>query len=74
MNDIRNITFEQFIKNSEVLVNQYARLLSPFFNADAIKCWKSMIYCLNMEEWKKDKIWETLNGDYEIEELQKFIN
>lgn len=73
MNDIRNITFEQFIKNSEVLVSQYEDLLSPFFNAEVIKCWKAMIYCLNMEEWKKDKIWETLNGDYEIEELKKFI-
>lgn len=74
MNDIRNITFEQFIKNSEVLVNQYEGLLSPFFNSKAIKYWKNIIYCLNMENWKKDYIWETLNGDLEIEELQKFIN
>lgn len=73
MCDLKKITFRQFVENSEALKSQYQEILSPFFNAKMIKCWKTMIYSLKILEWQKDKIWEVLNGDFEIEELNKLI-
>ena len=62
-------TFQEFVANCEVLKEQYAVLLTPF-NLPAIRCWKHMIYSLDMPEWKKDLIWEVLNNDKTIEELK----
>ena len=73
MCDLKKITFRQFVENSEALKSQYQEILSPFFNAKMIKCWKTMIYSLKILEWQKDKIWEVLNDDFEIEELNKLI-
>lgn len=73
MCDLKKITFRQFVENSEALKSQYQEILSPFFNAKMIKCWKTMIYSLEILEWQKDKIWEVLNDDFEIEELNKLI-
>lgn len=73
MSDIVNITFKQFIENCEALKLQYEENFAPFFNTEMVRCWKTMIYSLQMEEWKKDKIWETLNNDFPIEELKKFL-
>lgn len=64
-----NIKFDEFIDNCEVLRTQYMELLTPFFNVKAIRCWKKMIYSLNFAYWKRDKIWEYLNFDIELEEL-----
>lgn len=64
-----NIKFDEFIDNREVLRTQYMELLTPFFNVKAIRCWKKMIYSLNFAYWKRDKIWEYLNFDIELEEL-----
>jgi len=61
--------FNDFIENSLALRNQYARLLTPFFNANAIRCWKSMIYSLDIAYWKRDKLWEFLNFDLEFNDL-----
>lgn len=70
MNDINISTFQEFVNNCEVLKEQYTCLLIPFLNASAIRCWKRMIYSLDMPEWKKDLIWEVLNNDKTIEELK----
>lgn len=63
-------TFQEFVANCEVLKDQYTCLLIPFFNAPAIRCWKKMVYSLDLPEWKKDLIWETLNDDITVEELK----
>jgi hypothetical protein len=65
--------FNQFLENCEALRVQYTELLAPFFNAKMIKIWKKIIYSLKLPSYKKDKIWEYLNGDEELEELQKLI-
>lgn len=70
MEQLKDMTFQQFIDNCEVLRSQYQCLLVPFFNIEAIKCWKKMIYSLDMAEWKRDRIWEVLNGDITKEELE----
>ncbi len=69
-----NIKFDEFIENCEVLRTQYTELLTPFFNVKAIRCWKKMIYSLNFAYWKRDKIWEYLNLDIELEELIEMKN
>lgn len=69
-----NIKFEEFVDNCEVLKTQYTELLTPFFNVQAIRCWKNMIYSLNFAYWKRDKLWEWLNNDLEFEELIRIKN
>ena len=69
-----NIKFDEFVDNCEVLRLQYMELLTPFFNAHAIRCWKTMIYSLNFAYLKRDKIWEYLNLDIELEELISIKN
>lgn len=71
MKSLENLTFRQFIANSRVLKQQYRECFAPFFNAELVKCWKKMIYGLQIEEWKRDKIWEYLNDDFPIECLEK---
>lgn len=73
MDLIFNITFKEFVNNCKVLKSQYVELLAPFFNAKAIKCWKTMVYSLNFAYWKRDKIWEYLNSDINLEELKSFM-
>ena len=71
MEDISNLTFRQFVESARALKDNYECLLMPFFRPKEIRCWKTMIYSLNMVEWKRDKIWAYLNGDMEYEELVK---
>lgn len=71
MENLSNITFKQFINNCKVLKAQYEELFTPFLMKKTIRCWKVMIYSLDMVEWKRDKIWNYLNGDIEYEELVK---
>lgn len=71
MENLSNITFKQFIESAKVLKDNFECLLTPFFRPKAIRCWKTMVYSLDMVEWKRDKIWNYLNGDIEYEELVK---
>lgn len=59
--------FYFLIDNIEVIKANYTRLLSPFFNKKNIMKYKAYIYSCKVAEWKKDKIWEYLNGDIESE-------
>ena len=74
MKRIENITFKQFVENCEELKEQYNGLLTPFFNARMIKCWKTMIHSLKLLNWQKDRIWEVLNGDFDVDELKKMCD
>lgn len=71
MENLSNITFNQFVESARVLKDNYECLLMPFFRAKEVRCWKTMIYSLNIISWKHDKLWEYLNGDLEYEELLK---
>ena len=73
MNNFEKMTFRQFVENCEALKSQYEEVLSPFFNVQLVRCWKKMIYGLNIEEWKKDRLWEYLNDDVPIELLRKLV-
>lgn len=71
MENLSNITFKQFVESAKVLKDNFECLLTPFFRPKEIRCWKTMIYSLDMVEWKRDKLWCYLNGDIEYEELVK---
>ena len=66
-----NEVFYLFIESAKVLKDNYECLLMPFFRPREIKCWKKMIYSLDMSESRKDKLWSYLNSDIEYEELIK---
>ena len=66
-----NEIFYLFIESAKVLKDNYECLLMPFFRPKEIKCWKKMIYSLDMSESRKDKLWSYLNSDLEYEELIK---
>lgn len=65
--------FEKFINYIVAIKTQYKELLSPFFNEKAIKNWKKIIYSLDIELWKRDRIWVFLNGDCDLEKLRRII-
>ncbi len=65
----RNNILKVVIDNGRTLRGMYQELLCPFFNEKEIRFWRNLLYQLELEEWKKDRIWEYLNGDIEIEEL-----
>lgn len=65
----KNNILKVVIDNGRTLRGMYQELLCPFFNVKRIREWRNILYQLELEEWKKDRIWEYLNGDIEIEEL-----
>ena len=73
MIEIRDYTFKQFVENIEALREQYTVLLTPFFNEKMIRCWRTMIFSLQIEYWKRERLWEVLNGDESIDLLYKLI-
>ena len=74
-----NWTFKQTIENVEVIKSQMGDIIASFWyfdlkkEIDFIRNLKKQIYSLKFEEWKRDKIWEYINGYEYYEELVKFI-
>ena len=70
-------TFNDFINNLEALTFQYREVVASFSYKQIreetlfIRQTRNTIYSFNFEEWKKDRIWEVLNNDFDIEELKK---
>jgi hypothetical protein len=73
MKDISILNFDEFIENIEVIKDNYTNLLSPFFDRKMIIFYKQKIYSFKIAEWKKDKLWETLNNDVSIEEFYQIV-
>ena len=74
-----NWTFKETIENVEVIKSQMGNIIASFWyfdlkkEVDFIRNLKKQIYSLKFEEWKRDKIWEYINGYEYYEELVKFI-
>lgn len=68
-----NWSYKEIVNHIEALKSQYVEFLSPFFNSKKIVEWRDKIYSLKMEEWRRDRLWEYLNGDIELDVLQKLI-
>ncbi len=74
-----NFKYKDLIMQIEVLKCHYTDILTSFSwkdlkkKNDFIQTTKRCVYALNFEDWKKDKIWEYLNGDEELDTLKKFM-
>lgn len=72
-----NWTFKDFINNLEALTFQYREVVASFSSKQLqeetlfIRRTRKIIYSFNFEEWKKDRIWEVLNNDFDVDELKK---
>lgn len=72
-------TYKEIVSKIKVLKFQYDEILTLFsyfsikYRANFIRNLKTQIYSLQFEEWKRDRIWEYLNGDEEYETLLLFI-
>lgn len=64
-----NWSFSEAVNNIKAIRDKYTGLLSSFSIYEAkqrgvvIHEIRSEIYELKFEEWKKDKLWEFMNGD-----------
>lgn len=73
----QNQTFKQMVDNITTLKSQYREILASFSYKQLkeqnsfvynIRC---QIYSFSFEEWKKDKLWEYLNNDIELEVIKQ---
>lgn len=68
-------TFSDVVSNIEALKNQYNGFLTSFSVFDRRKAlqlmrqFKTKIYSLNFEEYKRNLIWRYINDEIEYEEL-----
>lgn len=75
-----NWDFEEIVENAKMLKEKYNIFLTSFYffeikeRNNYIKNVKNKIYNLNIIYWKRDKIWNFLNGDMEYDDLVKLKN
>lgn len=73
-------TFKQVVYNSRALKHLYEDTLRSFsyFQINDIidfqKTFRNSIYSLDFEEWKKDRIWEYINGFESLNTLFIILN
>lgn len=73
-----NWKFKDVKENIEALVSEFEGLLSPFLYFEA-KERRNMLHNMkqqvfnyaNILYWQRERLWETLNGDFEIDD---FVN
>ena len=65
--------FEKFINYIVAMKIRYKELLSPFFNVKKVRNWENIIYSLDIELWKRDRIWDFLNDECDLEKLRRII-
>lgn len=65
--------FDFWVDNIKVIKAIYSELLAPFFDRKMIIFYKRTIYSFKVPEWKKDKLWEVLNGDLSILEFYQIV-
>lgn len=70
-----NWTFKEIIIKVKALKQNYDDVLASFScfklhdKIQLMKEFRNAIYLLNFEEWKKERIWDYINGDINYEEL-----
>lgn len=73
-----NWKFKDVKDNIEAIVSQFDGLLSPFLSFN-IKQKNTLVNTLkkqvfnyeNILYWQRERLWEVLNGDFEIEDFKK---
>lgn len=73
-----NWKFKDVKDNIEALVTEYEGLLSPFSYFELKKRGillhklKEQVFNYNnIQYWQRERLWETLNGDFDIEDFKK---
>lgn len=70
----KNITLMDFYKRMDMFKREYNKIrTNQYIRLGLIREWRSFIYSLDMELYKKDKIWEFLNDDISARDFSKFI-
>ena len=69
MKEITKFNFDEIINNIEAVKDIYIIFLFSFFAREKIIFFKKTIYSFDVADWKKDRIWEALNGDISIEDF-----
>lgn len=73
-------TFKIIVLNLKAIKSKYTGILSLFLPFDShnkvlrMKEIHDLLYSLNLDTWKIDRIWEYLNGDIEYEFLENLVN
>lgn len=71
--------YREILEHAEALKTEYKDVLASFLWYEAkerteyTKQIKDLIYSLNIEYWRKDKIWEYFNDDIELPILTKSL-
>ena len=74
-----NWTFKETLEFIEAMKQDYYGALSLFKcfdiheKVELIRKFKNDIYALKYEEWKKDRVWDYLNDNIELEEFNKYV-
>lgn len=73
-------SFDDFLKNADEYEKEYKGDLCSFFDEHErnkrIRKWKNIVYGIKAKKrfnYKKNCIWEYLNGEVEFEELQDVL-
>lgn len=73
-----NWKFKDIKDNVEALVNQFEGLLSPFLyfqgkeRRNLLHNMKAQVFGYdNILYWQREKLWEVLNGDFDIDDFKK---
>lgn len=70
MNEIFKQPIGDIIEYVRVLKTEYQKSLALFFDGKTIRKWRAKIYAFEIEEWKKERIWEFMNGDVDVDVLK----
>ena len=73
-----NWKFKDVKENIEALVTEFEGSLSPFSYFELKKrgyilhqIKEQVFNYLNIQYWQRERLWETLNGDFDIEDFKK---
>lgn len=65
----KDITLLDFLEVKEAFKKEFDTITTR----EIIKEWRDFIYSLDMAEYKKDRMWEYLNGDMQPEDFTHFV-
>ena len=69
-----NMTLQDFYDNKQMFKEEYLKVRKPpYYKLQLLREWKDFIYSLDLELYKRDRIWEYLNDDIDEEKFEKFV-
>lgn len=65
------MSFVEIVENVDTLKTKYNGVFVSFFCQEKVRKWRMFIYSFKIKESQKDRIWEYLNNDIELERLHE---